>query len=175
MIWFILGVMTLAALLALGKLSLGTSPKRLRSAVRFASGAAWALGLVMTVSGKPLAGLSLLGLGAIGVGATTLSGKGRRSTRSEADRRGASSVGGPDVKRDPHRSRGSGNGLGGSGVLTEQEAYQILGLQPGAPPEEIIRSHRALMKKIHPDQGGATQVAARVNAARDLLMRARHR
>ncbi len=60
------------------------------------------------------------------------------------------------------------------GVMSEDEAYEVLGLHKGATRDDVMRSHRSLIKKLHPDHGGPTDLAARVNEAKDVLMRRHH-
>lgn len=59
----------------------------------------------------------------------------------------------------------------GDGAMTEAEALDILGLEPGATREEIEKAWRAQMARNHPDKGGSTWIATRINAARELLLK----
>jgi hypothetical protein len=80
----------------------------------------------------------------------------------------------PRWREDAEGDAAAGSSPARSGKMTKEEAYQILALEPGASAEQIGRAHRGLMKKLHPDQGGSTYLAARVNEAKDVLLR-RHR
>lgn len=58
----------------------------------------------------------------------------------------------------------------GSGAMSEQEAYQVLGLEAGASAAEVRKAHRRLMQRVHPDLGGSSFLAARINQAKDVLL-----
>ncbi len=75
-----------------------------------------------------------------------------------------------------YAGRGSGAepGRADRGAMTEEEAYEVLGLQPGADEAAVRSAHRTLMKRLHPDQGGSGYLAARVNQAKDVILR-KHR
>ena len=70
---------------------------------------------------------------------------------------------------------GRGNGPGEnrtakpSRLIPVDEAYLILGLTPGVARDEVISAYRHLMKRLHPDQGGAVYLAAQVIGAKDIL------
>ena len=72
-----------------------------------------------------------------------------------------------------HVEQGARAGQGGTRpaqMMSKQEAYQILGLEPGASSEAIRAAHRLLMKRFHPDAGGSAWFAAKINAAKDALI-----
>lgn len=66
---------------------------------------------------------------------------------------------------------GEERGAGGDGAaMSREEAYQVLGLDPGASAEEIKAAYRRLISRIHPDTGGSAYLAAKLNQAREVLL-----
>jgi len=66
-----------------------------------------------------------------------------------------------------------GEGLGvapGPGSMTKEEAYKVLGLEAGAAAADVRKAHRRLMQRLHPDVGGTSFLAARINEAKDVLL-----
>lgn len=74
----------------------------------------------------------------------------------------------PDWRR---AASGGGGAAGAPGdVMTRDQAYAILDLEPGASDEQIKEAHRRLMMKLHPDHGGSTFLAAQINRAKEFLL-----
>ena len=55
-------------------------------------------------------------------------------------------------------------------AMSQKQAYEILGIQADASKEEIIKAHKRMMQKVHPDRGGSDYLAAQINQAKDTLL-----
>lgn len=151
MIGFLLGAIVLFALLGGLRAFERASVKSIKALF------AW----IAALGGLSLALLLILtGRGGIALGALTLFGP-LLYQRWQASR--GRKIGG-----------GASSGASGSapprGAMSRQEAYEVLGLRPGASDSEIREAHIRLMRGAHPDAGGSDWLASRVNQARDILL-----
>ncbi len=149
MIFLLLGCLTLAALLG----ALGVFSRARVASIKTL------LGWIVGIAGLVLAALLFLtGRGIPALAALALLGPVVWSWMQEGRRRPMS---GPAPRRPPPPR---------DGKMTRAEAYEVLGLRPGADEAEIRAAHRRLMQAAHPDRGGSDWLAARINQARDVLL-----
>lgn len=55
--------------------------------------------------------------------------------------------------------------------MNASEAFEVLGLKEGASDDDIKSAYKKLMKKVHPDQDGSEWMSAKLNQAKDLLLK----
>lgn len=91
-----------------------------------------------------------------------------RLLESYLDRRFGDSWRADDEPASENAQAGANGSAGGP--LTDSEALDILGLEPGANRDEIIKAHRRMMQKLHPDHGGSNYLAVRINEAKECLL-----
>jgi hypothetical protein len=77
----------------------------------------------------------------------------------------------PDWRDELYRPRASAASPGSTADMTDEEAYKILGLHPGADKAAVREAWRRLIKPFHTDQGGTDYLASKINRARDVLLR----
>jgi len=79
----------------------------------------------------------------------------------------------------PFGRKNGGSGTGGrkdngkarqTGRMSRSEALNVLGLSEDASAKEIKAAHRRLIQQTHPDKGGTTYLAAKINEAKDVLL-----
>lgn len=54
--------------------------------------------------------------------------------------------------------------------MTKREAALILGLRESAAAEKVKEAHRRIMIANHPDSGGSSFLATKVNEAKDMML-----
>jgi hypothetical protein len=145
----VLGAIVLGLLVWLGK---GLAPKGSSGAWRIVSGTAalvvLAAAAFIIIRGGYLKGLPLLAL----AGGLLLAARG-------------------PLKHDKGKARKPPPPPPRSAGMSDADARAMLGVSPGAGRAEIEEAYKRLMKRVHPDQGGAAGLAAQLNAARDVLLR----
>lgn len=57
--------------------------------------------------------------------------------------------------------------------MSRKEALEVLGLKENPRPDEIRTAYKKLMQKVHPDAEGSDWMAAKLNQARDVLLKSR--
>lgn len=165
-VWLILGVLLATLVAFLLRNFAKADPKSLAKLGRTAGiAAALVLALVLLLTGRLVPALEAVGAALLffvrwNVLLSQIFGEGWwRRGRPEGD---AAGQGGGDQ---------SASGRGSNSAMSVQEACHILGVGASASEDEIKDAHRRLMMKNHPDQGGSTYLAQKINQAKDVLLK----
>lgn len=149
----IIGLVVLAVLILLAAVYSRAKPRELVKGLRFSGGVL--LGLVtvaLAITGRVgLAFLAAAGAWALLTGTTP---PWMRFPQGGGDQGGSRDI--PPGRR---------------GAMSRAEALKVLGLEEGASEEQIRAAHRRLIVQIHPDKGGTSYLAAKINEAKDVLLR----
>jgi len=149
MIWLLLGAATLLLLLGLMRAFARASVTEVKNFLHWVAALAGvSLALLLILTGR--GGISLFAFSLLGPLVWD------RWLGRFFRQRGAGPAGEPPRKT--------------AGGMSREEAYDILGLKPGAGEVEIQAAYRRLMAAAHPDKGGSDWIAARLNQARDVLL-----
>lgn len=147
MLWIILGFCALLAGLGALRAFSRADPKVVAKWVRYmGAGVLLAVAAAFAIRGNLLFAAPLAGWGLMLL-----------RQQLAPSQHGSSPAGSP-----PPRPRSRG--------MSREEALEILGLQAGANEDEVREAHRRLMQACHPDRGGSNYLAARLNAAKDVLV-----
>jgi len=72
--------------------------------------------------------------------------------------------------RQQHAGQASSSAGEAESVMTRDLALEILGLPADASDKDIVKAHRSMMQRLHPDRGGSDYLAKKINAAKDFLV-----
>lgn len=76
----------------------------------------------------------------------------------------------PDWRQKTQEGAAPGGGGSRGGAMSRAEALDVLGLDDGASELDIKDAHHRLIDGLHPDHGGSTYLAAKINQAKDALL-----
>ncbi len=169
LIWLLVGIALAVVVAMLARGFTKSNPASMATLIRRGG---WVVAIVVAL-GLLATGKLMPALQALGAAAVFLVRWGTVFAQARETLRGMGGGGG-DGSQGPGRGQGQpppGRQAGSN--MSVDEARHVLGVGPAATEEEIRDAHRRLMMKNHPDQGGSTYLATKINQAKDVLLQRR--